>query len=238
MDLHNTSAEIGAARPTIAVFGIGAIEQHSYHLPVATDWYETRAVCEQVARELDALLLPVLPFSMSQCHGPAAGTVWLKPETLAAVVRDVVRSLRAQGIRKVVLVNGHGGNFVLQSVVRELNYTYPDMMVVMPPEIGSGIADLIEHSDVDSHAGEIETSMMLAITPHLVKADRIDCVPAAGRGFFDYAFMPRWAPDGVTGVATAADAVKGQRIIDTTVANIVRAAREAFAYLESLRKGS
>jgi len=158
-DLHNTSAEIEAAAPSVAVFGIGAIEQHSAHLPLGTDWFEVKEVSRRVAQELDALLVPTLPYSMSQCHGPAPGTVWLGPKTLALVVRDVVLSLRSKGIHKVVVINGHGGNFVLQPVIRELNYTYPDMMIILPQfEGGFNVADLFEHGDVDCHAGEIETS--------------------------------------------------------------------------------
>src|SRR5512143_85299 len=80
-----TSAAIAAARPTLAVLGIGAMEQHSHHLPVGTDWIAVSEVCRRVAAELDAFLLPAIPFSMSECHGPMEGTVWLKPSTLAAV---------------------------------------------------------------------------------------------------------------------------------------------------------
>jgi len=95
LDARNTSKEIGEKLPEIAVFGIGAVEQHSIHLPLGTDWLGVSDLTQRVAKELDAFLVPALPFSMSECHGPMAGTVWLKPETLAAVVRDTVLSLSA-----------------------------------------------------------------------------------------------------------------------------------------------
>ena len=237
-DSDNTSSQIAAGTPTIAVFGIGSVEQHSIHLPLCTDWFQVREVSRRVAQELGAFLVPALPFSMSQCHGPASGTVWLRPETLASVVREVVLSLRAQGIHKIVIVNGHGGNFVLEPLIQELNLTYPDLMIVRPPfEGGFNAVDLFEHGEVDSHAGEVETSLMLAIRPDLVKADRLDYVPTVGREFFDYAFLLKWAPDGVTGIATAGDASKGQKALETSAERVVRTAREAFSALESLKGG-
>lgn len=238
-DYRNSSAEIKAGTPSVAVFGIGAIEQHSGHLPLCTDWYQLREISRRVARELDALLVPALPYSMSQCHGPASGTVWLRPETLAAVVRDVVLSLRSQGIHKVVIINGHGGNFVLEPVIRELNLSHSDMMVIRPLfDGGFNVADLFEHGDVECHAGEIETSLMLAISPDLVRAARVDYVPTAGREFFDYAFLDRWAPFGVIGVPSAGDAEKGRRALDASVDRIVGVVRDTFSALESLRRDS
>ena len=117
LDALSTSAAIAAARPSIAVLPIGSIEQHSRHLPLGTDWIAATALAHRVASELDAYLLPALPVSMGRCHKPMAGTVWLRPMTLAAAVMDIVRSLAASGIHQVVIVNGHGGNFTLEVAV-------------------------------------------------------------------------------------------------------------------------
>jgi len=239
LDLRNTSTEIEAASPSLAVFAIGAIEQHCGHLPLGTDWFQVVEVSRRVAQELDAYLVPALPYSMSQCHGPAPGTVWLRPVTLAAVVRDVVLSLRSQGIHRVVILNGHGGNFVLEPVIRELNLAYPDMMVIRPLfDGGFNVADLFEHGDAETHAGEIETSLMLAIRPDLVHAERVDHVSELGREFFDYAFLDQWTPDGMIGVSSAASAEKGRRALDASVRRIVKAVRETFAALDLLSSGA
>jgi creatinine amidohydrolase len=237
-DDRSSSPEIAKGSPEIAVFGIGAIEQHSAHLPLCTDWYQVREVSRRVAEELGAFLIPALPFSMSQCHGPAPGTVWLSPETLAAVVRDVIASLRSQGIRKVVLINGHGGNFVLEPLIRELNLEWVDISVVKPLfDGGFNVAHLFEHGDVECHAGEIETSLMLAISPSLVKPGSVDYVPSVGREFFDYAFLSKWSPDGVIGIPSAADAAKGRRALDAAVKSIVESVEDTFAVLDLLKRG-
>jgi len=238
-DYRNSTTEIKVGDPSIAVFGIGAIEQHSEHLPLCTDWYQVREVSRGVARKLNALLVPDLPYSMSQCHGPAPGTVWLRPETLASVVRDVIMSLRSQGIHKIVVLNGHGGNFVLEPVIRDLNLTYPDMMIIRPLfDGGFVVVDLFEHGDVECHAGEIETSLMLAISPDLVRATRVDHVSEVGREFFDYAFLEKWTPDGMIGISSAGSAEKGRRALDVAVERIVEATLETFAALELLRRDS
>ncbi|MGH2461133.1 MAG: creatininase family protein [Chloroflexota bacterium] len=233
-DVWNTSTELRDERPEIAVFGIGAIEQHGAHLPVGTDWLAATAISRQVATELDAYWLPTVPVSMSQCHGPTAGTVWLRPDTLARVVRDLVGSLHGQGFRKIVVLNGHGGNFVLEPTIQELNLTNPSLAVVMPPAFfprADGEPPIFESTDPEVHAGESETSTHLYLNPELVKEERADGVPSVGREFLDYAFMSQVSPTGVWGHASLATAEKGRRATTRHVVNIVRWVREAFAAL-------
>jgi creatinine amidohydrolase len=231
LDIHSTSAEIAAARPPIAVWGIGAIEQHGPHLPIGTDWDIASEIARRVAVELNALLVPAIPFSLSECHGSMPGTVWLKPATLAAVVRDVVRSLRAQGIFKVLIVNGHGGNFVLEPVIQALNHEFPDVRVALPSETAADDDEaeaLFETADGEVHAGEVETSMQLYLNPDRVKSLPADYVPPVGREFLDYVVMPQLNPQGVWGSPGYATAEKGQRAIDAEVRAVVAFARQVF----------
>ncbi len=239
LDAWNTSREIGERRPEIAVFGVGATEQHSLHLPLGTDWLGVSDLTRRVAKELDAFLVPALPFSMSECHGPMAGTVWLKPKTLAAVVRDVVLSLRAQGFRKVLIVNGHGGNFVLEAEIQRLNLNYPDTIVLMPslvlsPRPGDG---KIWDKGTGIHASESETSHQLYINPEHVKDKRVDYEPPVGREFLDYAYMGFISEWGVWGHPSYGTAEKGERSTAYNVQRIVAWAQETFARVEALRAG-
>ena len=178
LDALSTSAAIAAARPSIAVLPIGSIEQHSRHLPLGTDWIAATALAHRVASELDAYLLPALPVSMGRCHKPMAGTVWLRPMTLAAAVMDIVRSLAASGIHQVVIVNGHGGNFTLEVAARELNLAHPELTVLLPPmSLRSSGPPIFETAGMEVHAGESETSVMMAIDASLVGDDRVDYIP-------------------------------------------------------------
>ena len=134
LDALSSAAEITRARPSLAVLPIGSIEQHSRHLPLGTDWIAATALAHRVGAELGALVLPALPVSMGRCHKPMAGTVWLRPMTLADAVSDVIRSVAAAGIRHVLIVNGHGGNFTLEVATRELNMTSPELNVLLAQE--------------------------------------------------------------------------------------------------------
>lgn len=239
LDYRNTSKEIGEAQPDIAVFGIGAVEQHSIHLPLGTDWLGVSDLTQRVAEELDAFLVPALPFSMSECHGPMPGTVWLKPDTLAAVVRETVLSLRAQGFRKVLIINGHGGNFVLEAEIRRLNLSYPDLIVLMVPPLARRRGDepsILDKGGVGIHAGEGETSHELYINPENVKDERIDYQPPVGREFLDYAFIGFISEWGVWGYPSYATAEKGRQATRRGVAHIVEWVNDAFDSVEAFRR--
>lgn len=239
LDSHSTASAIAAARPAVAVFPIGAIQQHSVHLPLGTDWLDIVDLARRIARALDGFLVPALPFSMSECHRPMAGTVWLKPETLAAVLRDVVQSLRAQGFRRILVLNGHGGNFVLEAEIRRLNRLYPDTVVLMPPlfEWQMAAPDLWERG-MDVHAEEMETSHQLYINAANVRPERVDCVPEVGREYLDYALMPCLSPSGAWGWPSAGTADKGERLVAFSVERVVTWARQTFAQVEALRHGA
>ena len=238
LDARNTSKEIAKETPGIAVFGIGAIEQHSIHLPLGTDWLGVDDVTRRVAKELDAFVVPALPFGMSECHKPMAGTVWLKPETLAAVLRDAVLSLYAQGFRKILIVNGHGGNLVLSAEIRRLNLNHPDLIVLMPPAFAPHPADpKIWEKGVGIHSGESETSCQLYINREHVKDERVDYLPDVGREFLDYVPIGSISEWGVWGYPSLGTEEKGEKAIAFQVARIVEWAREAFAQLGSLRAG-
>jgi creatinine amidohydrolase len=238
LDLQNTSKAIGDAKPKIAVFGIGAVEQHSIHLPLGTDWLGVSDLTERVARELGASLVPALPFSMSECHGPMPGTVWLKPETLAAVVRDTVLSLHAQGIRKVLIVNGHGGNFVLEAEIRRINLLHPELIVLLVPPFfpqREGEPAIFEKG-VGIHASESETSSQLYINGEHVKDERVDYQPPVGREFLDYAYMGFISEWGVWGYPSYGTAEKGETSTARKVEHITEWAKDTFDKVEALRQ--
>lgn len=237
MDFPNnrwTSAQIRERHPEIAVFGIGAIEQHSFHLPLGTDWLAVAEITRRVAKELGAFLVPALPFSMSECHGPMPGTVWLKPKTLAAVITDVVNSLQAQGIHRIILVNGHGGNFVLEPMIRELNLARPSLQLVMPSGdlVISMDEPIFETAHLEVHAGEGETSFHLAFNAEHVKSESVDFVPPVGREFLDYAYMSFISESGVWGKPTLATAAKGHAGLDAQVRVICEEAKLVFKFLD------
>ena len=231
---ENTFKEIEDARPDAAVLPIGALEQHSIHMPMGTDFILAGEVARRIAAQLpNAYLLPAMPFGNSQEHQDFAGTIWVRPATLMAVVEDICMALRHHGIKKVVVVNGHGGNWILKPAVREVNLNHRDMKVIFASAgaLGSGTGPMEE-----LHAGESECSRLLAVAPHLVKDERADCVPTEGREYLDYVGVRKVSPTGVWGRATRATREKGERMLADNVDRMVAYITETFKRLEEMEK--
>jgi creatinine amidohydrolase len=226
---ENTFQEIADAKPEIAVLPVGSIEQHSFHLPVGTDFFAAQALGERIARELgNCYLLPALPFSCSREHCDFAGTVWVKPATLAAIIEDLVGALHSHGIKKVVLLVAHGGNWIVKPTVREINLARTGVKVIMTnPDsftVGQGVM-------ADIHAGRNETSLILALHPEIVKADRMapDFAPTQGREFLDYTGMAGVSPTGLWGAPSLGTAEQGEQILQAATARTVEYIRRTFA---------
>ena len=204
--LGDTTYECAEGAGTTAVLGVGACEQHSHHLPLETDYLLSLHLGRAVAERLGAFLLNPLPYSTSLCHRGFAGTVTLRPDTLRRVVWEIAESVESWGVRYLLLVNCHGGNFVLDPTVREWNMDDRSPFLIMVDGF-SGIADL----PGDLHSGEGETSIMLYLEPEAVRMDRaVDFVPEHPREDLRHLGMRGISPEGVWGRATAADAVKGK----------------------------
>src|SRR6266487_2043843 len=99
----NTTLEAQRHKTRMAILPVGATEQHGEHLPLATDTIIIEAVAHGVAEKLDAYCLPGLPFSISHMHRGSRGSVWLRNQTLMAVVRDIAVSVRHDGFKQLVL---------------------------------------------------------------------------------------------------------------------------------------
>lgn len=182
-----TIDDVRALAPRLAIIGIGSTEPHGPHLPYGTDTYQVDAVCrlavtqanEQGAR---AVMYPTLPVSNNVNFKAFPLACRIGVRTLMLVIADIVAALEEDGIEKIVLVNGHGGNpDTLQAAVREhhdkrkpgkgafLCMTNANIMV--PKEV----RDRIEHPS--DHAGENETSRMLHLRPDLVRPEHFTDFP-------------------------------------------------------------
>ncbi|MGC8642365.1 MAG: creatininase family protein [Isosphaeraceae bacterium] len=162
----------------VAVLPLGATEPHNLHLPYGTDTFQVEVVASgacRLASERGArvLLLPAIPYGTetNQMKFPLAMN--LNPTTLGRVITDLVESLETHGIRKVLLLNGHGGND-LKWLLRELHRTtLVHLFLCNWYKVAADGYDTIFEKK-DDHAGEMETSMGLAHFPELVALDQAD----------------------------------------------------------------
>jgi creatinine amidohydrolase len=156
----------------VAVIPFGATEPHNLHLPYGTDTFEAECVgdriCEEaVRRGAKVILLPTVPYG-TECNLMAFPlAINVQPTTLGLVIRDLVESLCRHGVRKIVLLNSHGGND-FKPVLRELyGRTEAHLFLCNWYRVCADLErELFENAD--DHAGEMETSFALAWFPHLV----------------------------------------------------------------------
>jgi creatinine amidohydrolase len=156
----------------LAVLPVGSFEQHGPALPLVTDTLIACLIARRIADEHDLFLLPPITISCSHEHADFAGTVSISARTLHAMVEDIRKSLRASGIEKLVLVNGHGGNYVLSNVVRQANVG-GSRVTLFPArddwDTARRAAGLVTTASEDMHAGELETSLLLYAHPDVIR---------------------------------------------------------------------
>ena len=163
---------VSAAKFDVAILPWGATEAHNYHLPYGTDVYE----CDYFAAESAKLAsedgarvvaLPTVPFGVNTGQLDIPLCINMNPSTQALVLRDVVSSLEQQGVHKLVILNGHGGNDFRQ-MIRELQ---PATRVFLCAVNWWQIVDGREYfDDLGDHGGELKTSVMLHCCPELVRS--------------------------------------------------------------------
>ncbi len=208
----------------VAILPWAATEPHNYHLPYGTDTYETAALAERAAeiawnKGAKVVVLPTVPFGVNTGQLDLKLTINMNPSTQLALLGDIARALSGQGLKKLVILNGHGGNDFRQ-MIRELQ-----------PQIDLFICTINWWTCVDAsgyftepgdHAGEMETSIMQSLQPDLV-LPLSEAGPGKARKFRVVGLRDGWAwaprrwtqvtDDTGTGNPAAATAAKGEKFL-------------------------
>jgi creatinine amidohydrolase len=176
--LSLTTQEFAADR--VAVLPVAAVEQHGPHLPVGVDTYIAQAYLDRVRAllpdETRAVFLPVQVVGASDEHRAFGGTLTLSPETALRAFIEIGESVHRAGIRKLVIINSHGGNTALIDLAARQLRVKRDMLAVHASWGRFGYPDgLFSEAERTHgiHGGDIETSIMLAAYPDLVRREKI-----------------------------------------------------------------
>ncbi|MET7477157.1 creatininase family protein [Streptomyces sp. NPDC005648] len=205
----------------VAVLPVGSFEQHGPFLPLATDTLVACAVAREIAEAYPVHLLPPVTVSCSHEHAAWPGTVSISSVTLHAVVSDIAASLRRSGVDALVVVNGHGGNYVLGNVVQESS-ARGERMALFPAaedwEAALRRAGVVTSPLTDMHAGEIETSILLHTHPELLKPgyETSDFVADDRRHLLTLG-MSGYTDSGVIGRPSLGSAEKGKELLASLV---------------------
>lgn len=224
-----------AAAGQAALLPVGATEQHGPHMGCGMDAVIADTLCRAVAARTGVPMLPTLPYGCSIGHSRRwPGTIALQPITLIEVVKQIGDWAHHSGVRRLFIVNGHVTNAApLRCALEMLRAEHDDLMVALlnTPTLSERVRAFHFEDAEDWHANDAETSLMLAVAPELVRADRLheadDPDRTAGRVFAHP--VNRTSETGVTGFPSRATAAKGQAGFDAMVEDLSALVRKGLA---------
>jgi creatinine amidohydrolase len=156
----------------VAILPIGAVEAHGPHIPLCTDSIQPEYIAEKIAKKLNAIIAPPIRYGNCQSTKNYPGTISIQPDTLRAVVRDILTELVRNGVKNIVVLSGHAGSVhmaALRQAARDVVDVHDvKLMVLSDYDIAYELRGREVPGD-DGHAGTIETSRVMAIKPSLVK---------------------------------------------------------------------
>ena len=235
---HMRLPEVVEQQWEVALFPVGSTEPHAFHLSYGTDTVSVSRISRRAVKAANeqgakVLLLPTLPISCNENVWQCPWAMGVRPRTLMDIVGDVVRTCQRNGLRKLVVLNGHGGNTsVLQAALRELAANR-EVFVAMTEwwSLSHSIEKELMESEERGHACEMETSIMLSVAPEFVDMEAAE--PTKGRKtvFSDgtLTFPPYWniyTRNTGLGDPTKATPEKGDRMVEVAVERLARTLKE------------
>jgi creatinine amidohydrolase len=225
--LTSPEARDALAAAELAIVAVGSCEQHGPHLTLDTDSAIAEALARRISDELEpvAVLLPPLRYGLSEHHMAFAGTLTLRPATFTGFLADLVESLVRWNVRRLLVVNGHGGNVdAIRLAARAARRDHGAVVAgVMWAQVAADEVERRARTARYGHACEIETSLAMAVAPASVYAERIEEPRPAGpadaltdppHARVDRAiWFEEWTENGALGDARLASAEVGEALL-------------------------
>ncbi len=220
--------EAWRAEHRTVIVPVGSVEEHGPHLPLGTDTFHALEVARRVAEARPVLVAPPLYYGLCRSTREHPGTLSISGNTLRALVTELGREFYRQGLRNLVIMSGHAGGTHMAALVEAgetLLGELPEAQVAvinlldLLRDVVTARPELVKTRG-DSHAGEVETALMLAAYPHLVQGT----APAEWPTFPKYVLARdkrRYWPGGVWGDPAPATAAQGETILQAEVERLV-----------------
>jgi creatinine amidohydrolase len=219
-DLTMPEFEAALQKSRTVILPVGSIEEHGPHLPLGTDLFHALELARRVANERGTVVAPPLFYGICRSTREHPGTVSFSGDTLRAVVKDLGREFHRQGFRNLVIISGHAGGTHMAALLEAGENLLEEL-----PEVQVAVVNILDllreiltenphlvRTKGDSHAGEVETALMLAAHPHLVKGT----APEEWPTFPKYILVRdkrRYWPGGVWGDPSKATGTQGEEIL-------------------------
>jgi creatinine amidohydrolase len=173
-----TSYQYNNAKIDKVIFGVGAFENHGYHMPFGTDTLISNGLAERVAERVNGLMvLPPIAYGLSAHYNKLPFVVSLQPETITNIIKEVLQEVIRNGIKKIIIINGHDGNIApIELAARAVKVQHPDAVITCLNDWWIAAGKMIPPGTLEvwngwGHAGEGETSMGLALFPELIQME-------------------------------------------------------------------
>lgn len=215
----------GLSKTRTLLVPYGSVEAHGNHLPLFTDTIIIEEVLKRVAEITPAFVAPAVKYGVCTSTGQHPGTLGITPDTLRSITRDIVRDGAAKGLAKFVLVSGHGGSIHVAAMKEAAEYATREVdgitiaalsiYEVLCPE-----ARELAETRNDSHAGEMETSLIKYLAPDLIKGTSPEEYPNLPKPIITRDKIRYWK-NAVWGDPGKASAEKGEKLLNLMVASVV-----------------
>jgi creatinine amidohydrolase len=190
------------------IFGVGAFENHGYHMPFGTDALISNILCEKLAERVEGLMvLPPINYGYSQHYNKHPFTVSLSAETVTQVLKDILSEIVRNGIKKIIILNGHDGNIApIEIAARAVKVQHPDVVIASLNDWWVAAGKLVPPGTFEvwnglGHAGEGETSLGLALFEDLIEMEHAKGVVPNLPEFIDI----KWRFDELTDTGASGD---------------------------------
>lgn len=203
----------------------GSVEEHGSHLPLGTDTFHAVALAEAVAERIPVWAAPPVYYGLCRSTSRHPGTIGIQGSTLRAMVKDIIHGFYQQGMRQVLVLSGHAGGThmaALKDAGEELLVELPELKlaVLSVLDLGAPAWGEIVETPGDSHAGEVETSLMLHLHPDCVQGSAQEEYPSFPKHILVRDKRSLW-PGGVWGNPRAASAQKGREFMERSLAALI-----------------
>lgn len=203
LSYKNSTREIEESGTETAVLSVGATEQFGPNLPMHLDTLIAEIYAKSFGEALNAYVLPTIPFNTSEEHANCKGTITVSPNVLTAMLEEIIVNLNRQGFKKFVLCNGHGGAYWESAFVKQINFKYPELILITTYR-HLAWEEAIKESGLEGlnemHAGLLSVCTAMWLCPELVKLESMGSdVPPENRKFADYIFWEKLTKDGCWG---------------------------------------
>jgi creatinine amidohydrolase len=235
-ELSTVDAKEAADAGTVVIFPVGAVEEHGKHLPLCTDSIQAEYVAVEVAKKTGCLVVPALRYGICNAGRNFPGTLTIEFDSLYKITKDILSELARNRFNRIIVLSGHAGSshmtalklaaqMVVQQNAESNQGKKTRIMVLSDYFFADELKEKLKINPKDGHAGDIETSRVMAIKPDLVKAKGESSFPEMPR--FEVVANPeRYFPSGVMGDPTHASKPKGQAINEYVIEQITKLVEE------------